>query len=582
MGPILIHQRKQFRNYNYFFSTLNGLNQELEAVKAIGTDGEKALVDAAIRNFPQAAHVRCFRHLQQNIEQHLREEQFPPAAIKMIVGDIFGRTSDGIYNEGLVDSSDMESFDVQLRDLKTKWDQHEKEAFYDRKSHDPTFHSWFCKFKAEDFRQCTLRSLREDVGLGCPPKPFFTNDSESINAFLKHSLGYKKHQWSVFNNKVKHLVEQQKREVEKAVIGYGVCQLKSQYSFLSVPEEKWFRMTQEQRQLHLRKFNGCSVRVNSDSTAPSTISQTSQSRSLSAAVAQSPPGPSCSSVDTSQDITTGRFDVDAAENQKSLTVGINKAVQSIKLPFTTVEGIWNKAGMLVKEKDAVVSAPGFSKGEKMVKSKSGSVPHMVSIDHEKLVYKCDDKCLQYKSANICSHTVAAAEVNGDLCKFLHSLKHKCAPNLTRLASHGMPAGVGRKGGKATKKKAPRKNALMEENRVPLAICSQSALPSSGHHNSPQHSGSYGSQYLAPSTSSSVPFGPSTPYYYGGYGSPGVSESAGPSRSPPYSFNPSYDYQSPSWVWPSAPPSPWYLPNAAHSSSPEMFKVSWQYLCLQWL
>ena len=337
LGPLLVHQRKQFRNYNYFFATLNGLSKEVAAVKAIGTDGESALVEAAIRNFPQAAHVRCFRHLQQNIEQHLREEQFPPAAIKLIVGDIFGHTySDGTYNEGLVDSCDPETFDAQLADLKPKWDHHEKQAFSDRKSHDPAFHTWFSKFKAEDFRQCTLRSLREEVGLGCPPKPFFTNDSESINALLKHSLGYKKHQWGVFNNKVKNLVEQQKREVERAVIGYGVYQLKPQYSFLAVPEDKWFRMTQDQRQLHLRKFNRCSVRANHATTATTSQSTSSQASHSLISVAQSPPGPSCSSVDTSQDITTGRFDVNT-DNQKSLSVGIDDAVQSIKLPFTTMK-----------------------------------------------------------------------------------------------------------------------------------------------------------------------------------------------------------------------------------------------------
>ena len=62
---------------------------------------------------PQAANVCCFIHLQQNIEQHLREEQFPPAVIKLLVGDIFGYTySDGTHHEGLVDSCDAETFDV--------------------------------------------------------------------------------------------------------------------------------------------------------------------------------------------------------------------------------------------------------------------------------------------------------------------------------------------------------------------------------------------------------------------------------------------------------------------------------------
>ena len=96
------------------------MKQELTLVKPIGTDGEKNLVDAAICYFPQTAHIRCFRHLQQNIEQHLCEEQFPPpTVIKLFVGNIFEFTnSDGTYHEELVDSRDAQTFDVQLDDLK--------------------------------------------------------------------------------------------------------------------------------------------------------------------------------------------------------------------------------------------------------------------------------------------------------------------------------------------------------------------------------------------------------------------------------------------------------------------------------
>ena len=210
LGPTLVHYRKQFRSYNYFFSTLNGLKQEVASVKAIGTDGEKSLADAAIRNFPQAAHVRCFRHLQQNIERHLRDQQFPSPIIKVFVRDIFGwKDTDGSYYEGLVDSCDIVKFDRDLVSLEEKWNDIENQAFSDRKSHSPEFYLWFVNNKAEEFRQCTLRPLREDIGLGFPPAPFYTNNSESINSLLKDSLGFKKHQWGVFNNKIKHLVKQQ-------------------------------------------------------------------------------------------------------------------------------------------------------------------------------------------------------------------------------------------------------------------------------------------------------------------------------------------------------------------------------------
>lgn len=115
LGPILVHYRKQFRNYSYFFSTLNGLKQEIAAVKAIGTDGEKSLADAATRNFPQAAHVCCFRHLQQNIERHLHDQKFSPTTIKTLVRDILGWVdSDGTSHEGLVDSCDINAFYLDL------------------------------------------------------------------------------------------------------------------------------------------------------------------------------------------------------------------------------------------------------------------------------------------------------------------------------------------------------------------------------------------------------------------------------------------------------------------------------------
>ena len=260
LGPLLVHYRKEYRNYNYFFSTLIGLKQETATVKAIGTDGEKALVDAALRNFPQAAHVRCFRHLQQNIESHLREQQFPSDTVREYTHNIFGWTdSGGVYHEGLVDCCDITAFNTTLESLKDRWNNLESAAFSDRKSHKPAFYNWFVKWKAEDFRHCTLRSLREDIGLGSPPKVFYTNDSESVNAMLKECLGYKKHQWASFNSKIKEMVKQQQQEVEKAIIGYGQYQLRPQFSYLAVTEEKWFRMTQEQRQRYIRKFNVATV-----------------------------------------------------------------------------------------------------------------------------------------------------------------------------------------------------------------------------------------------------------------------------------------------------------------------------------
>ena len=71
LGPLLVHHRKQFRTYNYFLSTLISLRPGISSIQAVGTDGEKLLVDALARNFPYASQLRCFCHLQQNLETHL-------------------------------------------------------------------------------------------------------------------------------------------------------------------------------------------------------------------------------------------------------------------------------------------------------------------------------------------------------------------------------------------------------------------------------------------------------------------------------------------------------------------------------
>ena len=126
-----------------------------------------------------------------------------------------------MYHEGLVDCSDITAFDGALQVLKERWDQLERNAFNDRKSHKAAFHDWFLKQKVEDFRHYTLRSLREDIGLGSPTTAFYTNDNEAINAKLKEYLGYKKHQWALLNAKMKEMVKQQQQEVQKAIIGYG-------------------------------------------------------------------------------------------------------------------------------------------------------------------------------------------------------------------------------------------------------------------------------------------------------------------------------------------------------------------------
>ena len=185
--------------------------------------------------------------------------------------------------------------------------------------------------------------------------------------------------------KLKKIVQQQQCEMEKAVIGYGEHQLRQHYSFLAVPEEKWFQLSQDQRKRCIQKFNSCTVR--SDINVPNSASDSTQSSNQS-----------CSSSSPSQpiqDITIGRFSLDK-DKESQLSVSLEDAISYTTLPYTTVEGIWTKAGVLVKEVNAIVPAPGFGPKDKMVKSKSGAAPHIVSTA-DGSHYKCDEKCPHFKS-----------------------------------------------------------------------------------------------------------------------------------------------------------------------------------------
>ena len=68
----------------------------------------------------------------------------------------------------------------------------------------------------------------------------YTNDSESLSAVIKEKVDYKKHQWPIFNDKMKQLVDQSQQEVKKAIIGTGRYQMKEQYRHLIVDQKSGF------------------------------------------------------------------------------------------------------------------------------------------------------------------------------------------------------------------------------------------------------------------------------------------------------------------------------------------------------
>ena len=154
LGPVLIHQTKQFRPFHYFASTLIRLNPKLVNVKAFGTDGEPELIKAFSVCFPNAAHLRCMNHMRQNVKDKLRNLRIPQGVMRDFLDDIFGKKVGSHFEAGLVDAKSESAFRAALGRLKCRWNNLERSC--SSGITDPEFHSWFCKFKAEDIIKCAL------------------------------------------------------------------------------------------------------------------------------------------------------------------------------------------------------------------------------------------------------------------------------------------------------------------------------------------------------------------------------------------------------------------------------------------
>lgn len=466
-GPFLVHQRKNFAAFNYFASTLICFNKKLQQIQAFGTDGDEALVEAFTHNFPFAIQLRCFLHVKRNILSKLKDRGIPSSVSEEFISDMFGKRIGDRYEEGLVDSTSVADFHTRLQNCEETWNA--RELSYQRPGQ-ASFFEYFVHTYSSIFEHTMLRNIRTDVGLGFPPDIFTTNSSESLNAVIKKRLNYKESEWPEFNEAMKQLVLAQRDEVIRALSGRGQYQLDREYAHLIVSPQQWIRMKPEQRKELIKQFDSMKIKCHSGViTPPVTVQPQMPQTSL-------PRLPSEEGIQLINHMSI------SAANSNILT-----------LPKVTLEAMWDKANEYLQSKVDVVTAPGNDPKAKMVSSRSGSLPHFVQVvspGH----YICDKHCLQWTSSQICSHTLVAAEINGELRLFLQwYTSSDLQPNITQLAMAGLPKGRGRKGG------VPKRKRLRTPAATPSVVVSRSAT---------QHTPNLS---LGDNSSSSSPIGDSNPH-----------------------------------------------------------------------
>ena len=159
-------------------------------MRAIGTDGEKALIDAFKHEFGFAQHLTCFIHVRRNIKEKLRDCCMSNESSDEILSDILGKKMGSVYVKGLVDAQDNKDFEVKMDKLIDKWRSFSQSSSSDLES----FIGWFLEHKAPVIQQSMICPVREDCGLGSPPLPFTTNACEAANSVLKKKVNYQRNE----------------------------------------------------------------------------------------------------------------------------------------------------------------------------------------------------------------------------------------------------------------------------------------------------------------------------------------------------------------------------------------------------
>ena len=109
------------------------------------------------------------------------------------------------------------------------------------------------------------KNARRNAGLGDPPRAYYTNDSESAKAMIKRAVDFKENEMSDFVREVGILMNQQKEDIESAVLNKGPYKLAESFKNFHIPENRWFgNMSNKQKVTHLEKLHKAKMSVQKD------------------------------------------------------------------------------------------------------------------------------------------------------------------------------------------------------------------------------------------------------------------------------------------------------------------------------
>ena len=365
IGPGILHKQKLLTSYKTLPLLMTKYNTEASGVLAFGTDGEENLYSAWSQVYEDVKHLRCDIHLRDNVKRQLRELGITGSDAAEIVSDIFGKVLGEVTEGGLVDCTSGKDFDIALNNVTGKWPSLHQNG--------DNFTASFLKDKAEVIRESATADIRSMCGLGCQPRVYTQNASESMNRLVKaeEDAKFAKKADGLFPSieRIRAEVKRQNDQQFLALIGRGEYRMTNDFSFLGVEEKNFFRMSEQQKNSLKKKFFSASM------SDPFRREVTEQQRQAAE---------KCLSI--------------AAEN-----------AHIIEIPYPVLKGMFNKAATTVNDQSAVSKVPPSEGSDPLapvrvtVHSRSSRDRRSVLVSLKTGKVQCDQGCANWPHT-VCAHT----------------------------------------------------------------------------------------------------------------------------------------------------------------------------------
>lgn len=243
-GPFLVHERRDTETYQYFG---NQLSKHLgnEQVPFFRTDGDRAMFKGlkSSPSFSDSEHLLCLIHHRKNVESKLQELGLHKNTAQ-ILRSIYGEQVDEIRYQGLADCENDKEYEEALIHSCTKWNGLETAET----GRDPEFATWFMQHQSKEVKECMLRPVRQQTGLGDPRR----DECECLNSLLAKGLGGTK-SWNDLVDSLEDFVKSKYTELETSIRGSGEKGPVNKH--LETTPLQWANMNSEERRLPLKSAN---------------------------------------------------------------------------------------------------------------------------------------------------------------------------------------------------------------------------------------------------------------------------------------------------------------------------------------